>query len=128
MAGTPEEGQQSVGFDASVNSNFTHTLRLYTNTIGTLSVTSVLADVTEAVIGTHPGYAAVILDNTNYSVSADGVITYSPSEIFVATGAWANVTGAYIDDGSRLRHYSDFPAPVTLADGEALRINITTTI
>ena len=128
MAGTPEEGQQSIGLDASVQSAFTLTLRLYTNALGTLSETSVLADVTEATGANQPGYAAVTLTNANFSVDADGTVTYSPNPLFTATGTWTAVNGAYIEDGTRLRWYDDFSAGRAPVLGEAIRVDFTTEV
>lgn len=130
MAGTPEEGQQSIGLDASLSSSFALRLKLYTNTIGTLTTTSVLADVTEADITNHPGYPATgrLLNLANFSVDADGTITYVPGEVFTATAPWTSVTGAAITDGTRLRHYSDFASPITLTTGQAIRIQMITEV
>lgn len=129
MAGTTEEGQQSVGEDMSVDSSKTLTLRLYTNALGSLVETSVLADVTEATPGNQPGYAAIVLNKPSFSVDADGTITYSPSERFVATGAWTAVNGAYIEDGTRLRWYSDFSGALAPSQsGDGIIVNMTTEV
>ena len=71
------------------------TIGLLTNAAGTLSETSAWADITQP---SGTGYAEIALTNGNFSVDAQGDVTYSPQLQWTAGSDWTggDITGYYI--------------------------------
>ena len=83
------------------------TLGLFTNAAGTLSESSVWADITQP--GTGSGYEERSLSQGSFTVDAQGDVTYSPQQQWTATADWTggDVTGYYIrnqDPSPKLVH------------------------
>ena len=85
-------------------------LGLYTNPIGTLVDSDVLANI---IPQPGTGYAPIVLLAGDWVVGASGLVT-RPDSLFTATSAdWAAVTGAYTFDpiAGVAIHYMDAAAP-----------------
>ena len=109
-----------------------YTLVAYTNAVGSLTATSVAADV--SVVTTSNGYAPITLTPANWSVSSTGVATYpTAGTIWTATGSWSGtVNGVAIIYSTKLIAYQDFtgvapiPGPWVASNARKLQVDLNT--
>lgn len=94
MAGiTPLEGQDYIAevlYEQSTTPQ-NITLGLFVNTTGTLTESSVWANITQASGG---GYAEIAFTPGTFTISSGGVATY-PSQSWIATANWASAVFGY---------------------------------
>lgn len=128
-SGTPYEGLDNiVGPGVYEKSGQTLYLGLYTNTLDSLSQSTVLANLTEP---SGTGYARITLNGTwAYS---NGVITYDhgtpddPQFENSGISAWTgDVTGAFVTDGTYILHFKDRSTAFTMDPGAILTIDMST--
>jgi hypothetical protein len=130
-SGTTNGGLTELGA-AGYTNHAAYTLVAYTNAVGTLSASSVAADL--SVIVTSNGYAPITLTAANWT-SAAGVVTYLPSPVWTATGSWSGtVNGVAIIYGAILMHWWDFDGvapnigPWVASNARKLQPNLTTVL
>jgi len=132
MAGvTPNEGRALIGSAIYNGGSITSfSLVLMTNAGGTLSATSVAADITQPTGGV---YVALAIPRSGWTVGAAGDVTRS-TVVWTAVGsAYAQqVTGAALiaitPGGNVLMHYQYDPVPKTIAQGGTYFIDLLTII
>lgn len=127
--GTPYEGRDNIIVPAVYTSGLK--LGVYTNTAGSLSASTVLANITQP---TGAGSGDKTLNGT-WS-SSNGVITYDDgtpdNPIFENTdsGNWsADVTGIFLHNGTYILHFKDLSSgAVTMTPGDQIEVDISTLI
>jgi len=130
--GTPDGGLDDIGALAYTSGLLT--LVGYTNTAGSLSNVTVVADLTQPT--TSNGYAPILLDGV-WS-ETNGVLTYvhsagannfSGNPGWQATGVWsATVNGIALIHGTKVRHFMDLSIPFVAANLKKLVADLSTVI
>jgi len=124
--GTPFEGRDNI-IATAVYTGLD--LRLYTNTANSLTVSTILANLT---FPSGTGYATFTLSGT-WS-STNGVVTYDDgtpdNPEFENTGVsnWTgDPTGAVITDGTFILHFKDFAlGTIVMTPGKVIEVDIST--
>jgi hypothetical protein len=126
--GTPYEGRDNIIVPAVYTGM---QLRLYTNTLNSLSATTVLADLTYP---SGTGYAPYTL--TGVWSSLNGIVTYddgtpdNPQFENTGGGNWTgDPTGAALTDGTYLLHFKDFAlGAIVMVPGKIIDVDLSTYI
>ena len=127
--GTPFEGRDNL-IGPAVYVSGSLELRAYVNTAGSLTDSTVFADMTEPA-GT--GYAPITLSGT-YSFT-NGVVTYDDgtpdNPLWTAGNNWTggDVTGSFLTDGVYVLHFKDLAlGATTMTTGTILEIDLSTLV
>lgn len=133
MAGfTPDEGENLICNliykNADANRGSSLELGLMTNTIGSLSETAVLADITEPTGGS---YARKTLTDASWTVSGDNA-TYAQQTFTATGGAYsADVTGYFIattGTSPKLLHVQFDTSASTMVEGADYQVDLSSVV